>query len=113
MDVTDLSGTGLSLNLNAVVYNPNDFGVTLDAVNYSIYGSGRYLGNGQTAREYSLDPHSSQTLTFPVSVSWRPIFQTMGNYVVEWGNVTWEVNGTANIKVAGLPLSVPFKFTTG
>jgi LEA14-like dessication related protein len=113
VNVMGLSSNGLSLDLNAVVYNPNAFGAKLDAVNYSIYADGHYLGNGQTVHEYYIAPQSSQTLVFPVNIGWTSAFQTMGSYILSGDNVTWMVNGTANVEVGGLALSVPFKFTTG
>jgi LEA14-like dessication related protein len=113
VDITGLNSNGPSLNFNAVVYNPSGFGTKLDAANYSVYADGHYLGSGQTIKEYYIPPRSSQTLVFPVSVSWKSAFQTMGSYIVDGGNMTWVVNGTANIEVGELPLTVPFKFTTG
>jgi LEA14-like dessication related protein len=112
VDVVGLSSSGPSLNFNAVVYNPNAFGAKLDAANYSVYADGHYLGSGQTVHEYYIAPQSSQTLIFPISIGWPSAFQTMGSYIVGRGNITWMVNGTANIEVGGLALSAPFKFTT-
>lgn len=113
LDITGLNRTGLSLNLNAVFYNPNGFGATLDAVNYSVYANGHYLGSGRTAQKYDLAPQSSETLVFPISIGWKSAFETTGSYMVDWGHVAWEVKGTANISVGGLTLSAPFEFTTG
>jgi LEA14-like dessication related protein len=113
VDVTGLSSNGLSLSLKAVVYNPNGFGATLIAANYSVYADGSYMGVGQTAHEYDLAPQSSQTLVFPISISWKSAFQTTGSYIVDLGDVTWKVYGTADIEVGGFPLSVPFEFAAG
>ena len=113
MDITGLSSNGLSLNLKAVVYNPYSFGATLDAANYSVYADGHYAGAGQTAREYDIAPQSSEALVFPISMSWKSAFQTTGSYVVDLGDVTWNVNGTANIEVGEFLLSVPFGFAVG
>lgn len=112
VDITSLNRTGLSLNLSAVVYNPNGFGATLDAANYSVYANGHYLGSGQTVRKYDLASQSTQTLVFPISISWKSAFETTESYVIDWGHVSWEVNGTADINVGGLALSAPFEFTT-
>lgn len=113
VDMTGLNQTGLSLNLNAVVYNPYAFGATLDAVNYSVYANGHYLGSGQIAHSFEVVPQSSQTLIFPISVGWKSAFETMGSYIADLGQVTWGVKGTAIIKVGGLSLFAPFEFTTG
>lgn len=110
--MTGLNHDGLSLNLKAVVYNPNGIGATLDAANYSVYANGHYMGIGQTAQEYDLASQSSQTLVFPISISWKSAFQTTGSYIVNWGDVTWKVNGTANTEVGGFSLFVPFEFVT-
>jgi len=108
VQVTGLAFGGPELSLTAVVYNPNGFGVSLDSANYSIYADGQYLRNGQIAHEYSLAPQSTQTFVFPASIGWGSALRTLGSYVWAWGNVEWEVKGTARIQVAGFPLSVPF-----
>jgi LEA14-like dessication related protein len=113
VDMTGLDQSGLSLNLRAVVYNPNGFGATLDAANYSIYADGICLGAGQTVQEYDLAPRSSQTLVFPLSIGWKSAFETTGSYIVSLGGVTWKVNGTAEVEVGGFPLLVPFSLATG
>ena len=113
VEVTGLNNNGLNLDFNAVVYNPNAFGAKLDAANYSVYADGHYFGSGRTVHEYYIASQSSQTLIFPVSIGWKSGFQTMGSYIMDRGNITWVVNGTANIEVGGFPLSVPFTFTTG
>lgn len=113
VDVTGLNNNGLSLDFNAVVYNPNAFGAKLNAANYSVYADGHYLGSGHIVHEYYIAPQSSQTLVFPVNIGWKSAFQTTGSYVMARGNITWVVNGTANIEVGGFPLSVPFTLATG
>jgi LEA14-like dessication related protein len=113
VDITGLHRAYLSLDLNAVVYNPNAFGATLDAVNYSVSANGHYLGSGQTAHRYDLAPQSSETLVFPINVGWESAFKATGSYVVDWGNVSWDVNGTAIINLGGLSLSAPIAFTAG
>ena len=112
IDITRLNGTDLSLNFKAVLYNPNGFGATLDTAEYSVYANGHYLGMGRTTQEYDLSPQSSQTLTFPISVSWNAAFKTTESYILNWGQVTWMVNGTAQINISGLSISAPFQFTT-
>ena len=107
--MTGLNHDGLILDLKAVVYNPNGFGATLDVANYSVYANGHYMGAGQTAQEYDLASRSSQTLVFPISISLKSAFQATGSYIVNWGDVTWKVNGTANIEVGGFPLFMPFE----
>jgi LEA14-like dessication related protein len=113
IDVTGLNGTDLNINLKAVLHNPNGFGATLDTAEYSVYANGHYLGSGKTTQEYNLTPQSSLTLTFPISVGWDVAFKTMESYIVNWGHITWMVNGTAQINIDGLSISAPFEFTTG
>lgn len=105
--------TSLTLAFEAVVYNPNPFGTTLDGANYSISANGHFLGDGRTAHEYRLAPRSSQTLTFPVMVGWKPMFGIMGNYVVNLGKVSWTVKGTAIVQLGGVSIPTTFEFTTG
>ena len=108
VQLTGLAFGGPELSLTAVVYNPNGFGVSLESANYSIYANGHYLQDGQITHEYALDPQSTQAFVFPASIGWGPAFQTLGGYVWAWGNVKWEVRGTARIQVGGFPLTVPF-----
>lgn len=108
-----MGGSGINLNLQAVVYNPNGFGATLEAANYSVYANGRYVGEGQLAHQYAITPQSSQTLVFPISVGWGSAVRMTGSYIVDLGSITWKVDGTAKIEVVGIPLSVSFDFTTG
>jgi LEA14-like dessication related protein len=108
VQVTGLALGGPDLSLTAVVFNPNGFGVSLDSANYSIYANGHYLQNGQITREYALAPQSIQTFDFPISIGWASAFRTVGSYMWSWGNVNWEVKGTARIEVGGFPLTVSF-----
>jgi LEA14-like dessication related protein len=103
----------MSLNLQVVVYNPNSFGATVEAANYSVSANGHYVGDGQLARGYDVAPHSSQTLAFPVNVSWESAFVTTGSYIAGLGDVTWKANGTAKVDAGGISLSVAFEFVTG
>ena len=113
IDITGLNRTDLNMNLKAVLYNPNVFGATLDTAEYSVYANGHYLGSGKTTQEYDITPQSSQTLTFPISVGWNAAFKTTESYILNWGHITWMVNGTAKISIGGLSISAPFEFTTG
>jgi LEA14-like dessication related protein len=113
VDVAGLSRSGIDLNFQAVVYNPLGFGATIEAANYSVYANGQYVGEGQLAREYAITPQSSQTLVFPLGIGWKSAFRTTGSYIVDLGSITWKVNGSASIEVGGLPLSMPFEFTSG
>jgi len=112
VQVTGLALGGPDLSLTAVVYNPNGFGVSLNNANYSIYANGHYLQNGQIARKYALAPQSTQTFVFPVSIGWKSAFQALGNYIWAWGNVDWEVKGTASIVVGGFAFTAPFDLST-
>jgi LEA14-like dessication related protein len=113
VDVTGLSRKGVNLNLQAVVYNLNGFGATVEGANYSVYANGHYVGEGRLAQEYDITQQSSQTLVFPVSVGWESAITTTGSYIVGLGNVTWKANGTADVDVGGISLSVTFEFATG
>lgn len=113
VDVTGLGGNGINLNLQAVIYNPNGFGATIDAANYTVRANGQYVGEGRLAHEYAVTPQSSQTLVFPISIGWRSAFKTTGSYIANLGSIAWKVDGTASIEVDGFPLSVAFEFTTG
>jgi len=108
VQVTGLAVGGPVFSLTAVVYNPNGFGVSLDRANYSVYANGHYLRDGQIVQEYALAPQSTQTFVFPISIGWRTAFQTLGAYLLSWGNVNWEVKGTADIEAGGFPLTVSF-----
>jgi len=103
----------MGLNLEAIVFNPYGFGVTLEAANYSVYANGRYIGEGQLAQEYVITPQSTKTLVFPVRVSWESAFLTTGSYVLSLGNVNWKAVGTADVEIGRTPLPVSFEFATG
>jgi LEA14-like dessication related protein len=99
---------GPILNINVVVYNPTGFEARLDEANYSVYANALYVGSGQTSHGFDISPQSTQSLTFSVNMSWKSSFQTVRSYITGWGNVTWDVNGTADIEVDGLPLTITF-----
>lgn len=111
--ITGLSTGGLKLNLEAAVYDSDDFGVTLEAMNYSVYADGHYVGSGQTDQEYGFSPGLSQILVFPVNTSWKSAVLTTGSYIAGLGSVIWSVDTTANIEVEGYALTVSFEFSTG
>jgi LEA14-like dessication related protein len=108
VQLTSLALGGPDLSLTAVIYNPNGFGVSLNGANYSIYDDGHYLQSGQITREYALAPESTQTVVFPVTVGWKSALQAFGDYLWGWGDVNWEVKGSASIGVGGILLTVPF-----
>jgi LEA14-like dessication related protein len=110
--ISGLNSTHLTLSIDAVFYNPNPIGATLVGANYSVSVNGRHLGSGRTAHESYLAPQSSSAVVFPISVGWRSALETTGSYVVNFGAVSWEVDGTAVVSLAGLSLSAPFEFTT-
>lgn len=109
--IIGLGHGGLTANFDAAVYNPNGFGATLEAANYSVFANGRLLGRGQISRAYELPARSSFTLAFPVSVGWGSALGTVVNYVMGLGHVAWQVNGTAFVKIGGLVVLAPFDFT--
>ena len=111
--VASVNHNGASLNVTAVIHNPSGFGATLDEANYSVYSNGVFLGSGQTDHEYTLAPQSTVSLSFPISISWKSLFHAAGSYVLHLGSTTWEVRGTAEVSVGGLPLVVPFDLVTG
>lgn len=115
VQVTGFAIGGPELSLTAVVYNPNGFGVSLERANYSVYANGRFLQNGRIGQEYVLTPQSTRAFVLPVSTGWRTAFQTLGSYLEAWGDVNWEVKGTAEIEAGGFPLTVSFdlSFHTG
>jgi LEA14-like dessication related protein len=113
VEIAGVSYGGPNLDVRAVVYNPDGFGATLNEVNYSVWADGHYLGSGQTAQEYYFAPLSTTDLTFPISIGWTPAFQTAERYFVGWGDVTWEVRGTASVEVGGLHFTTSFEFATG
>lgn len=113
VDMTGLSRSGIDLELNAVVYNPNGFGATLVAANYSVYANGHYLGEGHLTHEYDFGSHSTQTFSLPVNVGWKSAFLTTGSYIVGLGSITWRANGTAAIEIGGIPLTLSFDISTG
>jgi LEA14-like dessication related protein len=113
VDLTDLGRNGINLNLKAVVFNPYGFVMTLEAANYSVYANGHYIGEGQLAQKYAITPRSSQTLVFPVRVSWESAFLTTGSYIVSLGSVNWKALGTADIEIGGNSFFISFEFATG
>ena len=108
---SSLGGSGLSLRLVAVIYNPNGFGATLKGANYSVYANGHYLGSGRSGSEYNLAPRSSLTVAFPVTLGWRSALETMGSYLLGGGHLAWTIKGTANTEIGGFTFLIGFEFT--
>ncbi len=104
--------SGVSLDVQMKVRNPNSITATLDTISYSIYANGNYLGSGQTTATYNLPPNSDYTLTFPVSMAWGSVFRTVGSYILNGGHATWEIKGVDNVNINGIAFSVPFDYTT-
>jgi len=112
VQVTGIAPGGLDLSLTAAVHNPNDFGVSLNGANHSIYANGHYLQNGHVTRKYALAPQSTQTFVFPISIAWSSALKTLGNYIWAWGSLTWEVKGVATVEVGGFSIAIPFELST-
>jgi LEA14-like dessication related protein len=106
-----VSSSGVSMNVDMIVNNPNSVTATLDEVSYSVYANGDYLGTGQTTTTYNVPPQSNYTLTFPLSMGWGSALNTVSNSIQNGGQVTWEIKGTDNVVINGFTFSVPFDFT--
>jgi LEA14-like dessication related protein len=91
--------SGVSMNVDMVVYNPNSITAILDEVSYSVYANGTYVESGQTSTTYDIPPQSEYTLTFPLSMGGGSAFSTIGNYILNGGHVSWEIKGTGNIVI--------------
>lgn len=113
VEVVGVGRTGLVVRLEALVYNPNPFGATLETTNYSVYANGNHVGNGATARAYTLGPEGLQMVVFSVNAGWLGSFGTVGEYIIGLGHVTWSINGTAVVDAEGLNVSAQYRFIVG
>jgi LEA14-like dessication related protein len=105
--------SGVTMDVDMVVHNPNSITATLDQVSYSVYANNDFLGSGQTTTTYNIPPQSDYKLTFPLTMGWGSAFSAVGSYILNGGHVTWELKGTDSVNINGLSYSVPFDFTTG
>lgn len=113
LTVGGLHRSSLTLDLSAVVFNSNPIGATLQRAVYSISVDGRYLGTGETLQQFSIEPESSGSFVFPISLRWSSAVDTGAIYLANLGNVSWQANGSATVSLGSLSFSTPFEFKTG
>lgn len=58
------AGGRLELTVGAQVLNPNEFGVWLDGIDYTVYLEGRAVGRGALAPDVYLEPGATAPVTF-------------------------------------------------
>ena len=105
---TGLSFSGVSLELNSVVYNPNPITATIDQISYSVYENNNFVGDGQISSVYNIPADSSYVVSFPISIGWGSLGSTIINYIVSGGKVTWSIHGSDNVNIDGIKFSLPF-----
>lgn len=97
VEIAALGSGGLNLTLKADTFNAYGFGATLEAMNYSIYVDGRYVGSGETSHQYYFAPRTSQTVYFPLHTGWSSALLTVGDYVAGLGSIDVRASGTARV----------------
>jgi LEA14-like dessication related protein len=111
VQVTGLRTSGISINLAAVVRNPNPIGATIARLNYTVFANGEYVGNGSETGKIVVGPGATLSLDFPVMAPWNAVYGMTEHYFLSGGNIVWLVHGEASVSVGGQSFFASFQLT--
>jgi LEA14-like dessication related protein len=109
--VTDVSMSGIGLDVTADVTNPNAVTLSARRVTATIVIEKKYpLGTVAVDRAVSLPPNSTTPLEAPTTAAWQDL-GALTALAGQPGPVHFEVDGTVNVGGDRLNVDLPFKAT--
>lgn len=108
IQVQSVGLTTAKLNLKLSIYNPNNIGVFLDRVNYTLYGNNIRIGSGLINERVSIPPKAAANISSLFEFSYSGAIQAVWNSLLTGERISWKVNGTAYIDTPVGSLSFPF-----
>jgi LEA14-like dessication related protein len=109
ISLSDVSLQTMTVNTTVNIYNPNPVGAQLSRVAFDVYyldGTRTYLGHGETSGT-EVKENGNTSVTIPVIISNARAIDAAAS-LVQRGNITLYVNGSAFIDVKVTSFEKPF-----
>ena len=109
---TDISLSGVKLNIKMDIYNPNKKDLTLKKIEYVLFANDKKLGETTEMEELILKGETTTSLNIEHSLKISEIPSMIWNLIQHKGKITWKIEGTATIESWPSDMEVPFSFET-
>jgi len=110
ISLVDVSLQTMTVNTTVIISNPNPVGAHLNKVAFDVWyrdDADHYLGHGEQAG-IDVKENGNTSATIPVKIGTLPALQAVGS-LVQNGNITVRVNGSAFIDLKVSSYEVPFE----
>ncbi|MFU8806811.1 MAG: LEA type 2 family protein [Bradymonadaceae bacterium] len=103
-----LTTTGLQVGLVLDLFNPNDFGLPLDTVNWnlSLFSSPFAQGLANFGRQIAAN--SNSRVDIPISIAFADVAAS-ASQVLTSRTIPWDIGGACNFRLPTGPLTVDFR----
>ena len=88
--------SGVKLNMEMQVTNPNAFGLSVNSLNYALQAAGKSLGSG-AVKSLNIGQGESQTVSVPLSLSLSELGMSLYKIFTTRGDVDFALQGKADI----------------
>lgn len=92
-ELGDVTGDGLTMNLNLLVTNPNKNPLPIGKSSYTMTVSGVRIVEGETEVNVKLPASGSAPVTLPVTVKWDDLLKVKDALVSSRGDVPYRIDG--------------------
>ena len=114
VDVKEMSFQGLKVELEAVIFNPNKYKISITDYDLDLMVDGKNMGEATIDRKLVLPKNSEKSHTFTVSVSFKDLLSGGlggGLSMLSQGNMNVGLQGNIKAKAMGVKKSVPIDFS--
>jgi LEA14-like dessication related protein len=108
--IQSLSFSGVQLDLNIEVDNPNIFGFNLNNFNYNLLLSGKNVANGLNPEGANIPEKGKGVIRFPLNLNFASVGQLLTSALRD-GKVNYTLTGDAGIKTPFGNTQLPFNRT--
>lgn len=109
--IQDLGLTGVNLEIDLNLINPNAFGVAIDGLDYGLNVSGQQWLQGTLGTTVTLAQSGASGITLPLRLSFAEMGRSLMNLLTQQSPLEYELVGNMNMD-AGLPglsdIALPF-----
>ena len=110
LSITDISVTGMDLDLDLAVTNPNAIGITLTSLDYAIGMADKPLASGTTKERVEIVARGVTHAKVPVFFNYSDVGAVYDSFK-DQDEVPYQVSGTMKISTPIGDIPIPFKFT--
>ncbi|MFQ5835852.1 MAG: LEA type 2 family protein [bacterium] len=108
--VTGIGLTGANLEIVFNIRNPSGMAVTLDQLDYEIYGNNIYLGEGKINNAINVPAHSNSMVSSSFVLNYSSADKVFGGDLAK-GTINWKISGIAYRNTPFGGIEVPFEET--